>query len=49
MIFGVGIGGDDRHELEVWSRSKEEGQVRANESLTIIRRLLEGESVTFLV
>ena len=47
MIFGVGIGGDDRHELEVCGVDPKRRGVRANESLTIIRRLLEGESVTF--
>ena len=47
MVFGVGIGGDDRHELEVCGVDPKRRGVRANESLTIIRRLLEGESVTF--
>ena len=47
MIFGVGIGGDDRHELEVCGVDPKRRGVRTNESLTIIRRLLEGESVTF--
>ena len=47
MIFGVGIGGDDRHEVEVCGVDPRRRGVRANESLTIIRRLLEGESVSF--
>ena len=47
MIFGVGIGGDDRHELEVCGVDPRRRGSRANESLEIIKGLLEGDSVTF--
>ncbi len=47
MIFGVGIGGEDRHEIEVCGVDPRTRGARANESLAIIRRLLDGEDVTF--
>ena len=47
MIFGVGIGGEDPHELEVCGVNPKLRGVRANESLAIIKGLLAGESVTF--
>ena len=47
MIFGVGIGGEDPHELEVCGVNPKRRGVRANESLAIIKGLLAGESVTF--
>ena len=47
MIFGVGIGGDDRHELEVCGVDPRRRGLRANESLEIIKGLLDGGSVTF--
>ena len=47
MIFGVGIGGEDPHELEVWGGNPKLRGVRANEALAIIKGLLAGESVTF--
>ena len=47
MIFGVGIGGDDRHELEVCGVDPRRRGSRANESLEIIKGLLDGESVSF--
>ena len=46
MIFGVGIGGEDPHELEVCGVNPKRRGVRANESLAIIKGLLAGESVT---
>jgi alkanesulfonate monooxygenase SsuD/methylene tetrahydromethanopterin reductase-like flavin-dependent oxidoreductase (luciferase family) len=46
MIFGVGIGGDDRHEIEVCGVDPATRGARANESLEIIRSLLRGEEVT---
>ena len=49
MIFGVGIGGEDPHELEVCGVNPKRRGVRANESLAIIKGLLAGESVTFEV
>lgn len=47
MIFGVGIGGDDRHEVEVSGVNPATRGKRTNESLEIIRRLLDGETVDF--
>ena len=47
MIFGVGIGGEDRHESEVCGVDPRRRGVRANESLEIIKGLLSGESVSF--
>ena len=47
MIFGVGIGGEDRHEIEICGVDPKRRGIRANESLEIIRELLRGESVNF--
>ncbi|NCF45316.1 MAG: LLM class flavin-dependent oxidoreductase [Proteobacteria bacterium] len=47
MTFGVGIGGEDRHELEVCGVDPRRRGARANEALEIIKGLLAGESVTF--
>jgi alkanesulfonate monooxygenase SsuD/methylene tetrahydromethanopterin reductase-like flavin-dependent oxidoreductase (luciferase family) len=47
MMFGVGVGGDDRHEIEVCGVDPRTRGKRTNESLTIIRRLLAGEKVDF--
>ena len=47
MIFGVGIGGDDRHEVEVSGVDPKTRGRRTNESLAIIRRLLAGETVDY--
>ncbi|HCG69358.1 MAG TPA: LLM class flavin-dependent oxidoreductase [Gammaproteobacteria bacterium] len=47
MIFGVGIGGEDPHELEICGVDPRRRGLRANESLAIIRSLLAGETVTF--
>mgnify|MGYP001284542693 CR=1 FL=1 len=47
MIFGVGIGGEDRHESEVCGVDPRRRGVRANESLEIIKGLLAGGPVSF--
>ena len=47
LIFGVGIGGEDPHEMEVCGVNPRRRGVRANESLEIIKGLLNGETVTF--
>lgn len=47
MIFGVGIGGDDRHEVEVCGVDPATRGKRTNEALHIIRQLMDGEEVTF--
>ncbi len=45
MLFGVGIGGDDRHEVEVCGVDPSTRGRRTNESLNIIRQLMAGEVV----
>lgn len=47
MTFGVGIGGEDRHEIEVCGVDPATRGARTNESLAILRGLLSGEEVTF--
>ncbi len=44
--FGVGIGGEDRHEIEVCGVAPGTRGRRMDESLDIVRRLLAGERVT---
>ncbi len=39
MIFGVGIGGEDRHEIEICGVDPKRRGIRANESLEISRLL----------
>ncbi|MCP5181738.1 MAG: LLM class flavin-dependent oxidoreductase [Pseudomonadales bacterium] len=45
MLFGVGIGGDDRHEVEVCGVDPRTRGRRTNESLGIIRALMRGDTV----
>ncbi|MDO7571172.1 MAG: LLM class flavin-dependent oxidoreductase [Pseudomonadales bacterium] len=47
FTFGVGIGGEDPHELAVCGVNPRQRGVRANESLMIIQGLLRGETVSF--
>jgi len=47
VIFGVGIGGDDRHEIEVCGIDPRTRGRRTNESIDIIRQLMSGESIDF--
>ena len=47
MMFGVGIGGDDRHEVEVCGVDPRTRGRRTNESLAIIRALMRGETLDF--
>ena len=47
MIFGVGIGGEDRHEIEICGVDPKRRGIRANESLEIIRGLLNGDAISF--
>ena len=47
MIFGVGIGGEDRHEIEICGVDPKRRGIRANESLEIIKGLLNGDAVSF--
>ncbi len=46
-LFGVGIGGEDRHEIEICGVDPATRGERTNESLTIVRALLDGEDVTY--
>jgi alkanesulfonate monooxygenase SsuD/methylene tetrahydromethanopterin reductase-like flavin-dependent oxidoreductase (luciferase family) len=47
LIFGVGIGGEDRHEVEICGVDPATRGRRMEECLAIVRRLLAGEPVTF--
>jgi alkanesulfonate monooxygenase SsuD/methylene tetrahydromethanopterin reductase-like flavin-dependent oxidoreductase (luciferase family) len=47
VVFGVGIGGDDRHEVEVSGVDPATRGRRTDESLEILRALLAGDAVTF--
>jgi len=46
MIFGVGIGGEDRHEIEICGVDPATRGALSNESLAIIRGLMNGDTVT---
>ncbi|MEM1437049.1 MAG: LLM class flavin-dependent oxidoreductase [Pseudomonadota bacterium] len=46
MIFGVGIGGEDRHEIEVCGVDPSTRGRRMNESLEIVRALMRGDKVS---
>ena len=47
LIFGVGIGGEDRHEVSVCGVDPATRGQRMNECLAIVRQLLTGKAVTF--
>jgi alkanesulfonate monooxygenase SsuD/methylene tetrahydromethanopterin reductase-like flavin-dependent oxidoreductase (luciferase family) len=47
FTFGVGVGGEDPHEVEVCGVDPRTRGRRCDESLEIITRLLAGETVTF--
>ena len=47
LVFGVGIGGEDRHEVEVCGVDPASRGRRMEECLTVVRRLITGEPVTF--
>jgi alkanesulfonate monooxygenase SsuD/methylene tetrahydromethanopterin reductase-like flavin-dependent oxidoreductase (luciferase family) len=46
LVLGVGIGGEDRHEVAICGVDPATRGQRTNESLAILRRLLAGERVT---
>jgi alkanesulfonate monooxygenase SsuD/methylene tetrahydromethanopterin reductase-like flavin-dependent oxidoreductase (luciferase family) len=46
LTFGVGIGGEDRHEVEITGVDPKTRGARMDESLCSLRQLLAGESVT---
>src|SRR5215470_10758674 len=47
LVFGVGIGGEDRHEVSVCGVDPATRGLRMNECLTIVRQLQTGKPVTF--
>ena len=47
FVFGVGLGGEDRHELEICGVDPTTRGRRLDESLTIVRALLAGDTVDF--
>jgi alkanesulfonate monooxygenase SsuD/methylene tetrahydromethanopterin reductase-like flavin-dependent oxidoreductase (luciferase family) len=47
LTFGVGIGGEDRHELEICGVDPATRGRRMDECLAIVRALLRGEPVSF--
>jgi alkanesulfonate monooxygenase SsuD/methylene tetrahydromethanopterin reductase-like flavin-dependent oxidoreductase (luciferase family) len=46
FVFGVGLGGDDPHELEVCGVDPRRRGARLDECLDVVRALLAGETVT---
>ena len=46
VVFGVGIGGEDRHEVEVCGVDPRTRGRRCDASLAILRALLDGDTVT---
>ncbi len=47
LIFGVGVGGEDRHEVAICGVDPTTRGLRMNECLTVVRQLLTGKAVTF--
>ncbi len=47
LVFGVGVGGEDRHEIELCGVDPGRRGRRQNEALQVLRALLTGEPVTF--
>ncbi len=47
MTFGIGIGGEDRHEVEICGVDPRTRGRLTNESLDIIRQLMTGETINF--
>ncbi len=47
LVFGVGIGGEDRHEVEICGVDPGTRGRRMEESLTVLRQLLSGAPTTF--
>jgi alkanesulfonate monooxygenase SsuD/methylene tetrahydromethanopterin reductase-like flavin-dependent oxidoreductase (luciferase family) len=47
LTFGVGIGGEDRHEVEICGVDPATRGARMDECLTVLRELLAGQAVTF--
>src|SRR5690348_2700796 len=47
LVLGVGVGGEDRHEVSVCGVDPATRGSRMNECLAILRRLLDGSAVSF--
>ena len=47
LIFGAGIGGEDRREVAICGVDPSTRGLRMNECLTVVRRLLTGKPVTY--
>jgi alkanesulfonate monooxygenase SsuD/methylene tetrahydromethanopterin reductase-like flavin-dependent oxidoreductase (luciferase family) len=47
LVFGVGIGGEDRHEVEICGVDPASRGRRMEESLSVLRALMTGAPVTF--
>jgi alkanesulfonate monooxygenase SsuD/methylene tetrahydromethanopterin reductase-like flavin-dependent oxidoreductase (luciferase family) len=47
LVFGVGIGGEDRHEVSICGVDPASRGRRMDECLTVVRQLLAGQPVTF--
>jgi alkanesulfonate monooxygenase SsuD/methylene tetrahydromethanopterin reductase-like flavin-dependent oxidoreductase (luciferase family) len=47
LVFGVGVGGEDRHEVEICGVDPATRGRRMDECLTVVRGLLAGETLTF--
>jgi alkanesulfonate monooxygenase SsuD/methylene tetrahydromethanopterin reductase-like flavin-dependent oxidoreductase (luciferase family) len=47
LVLGVGVGGEDRHEVEVCGVDPSSRGRRMDESLQALRLLMQGEAVTF--
>jgi alkanesulfonate monooxygenase SsuD/methylene tetrahydromethanopterin reductase-like flavin-dependent oxidoreductase (luciferase family) len=47
LILGVGVGGEDRHEVAICGVDPATRGLRMNECLTVLRQLLTGTAVTF--
>jgi alkanesulfonate monooxygenase SsuD/methylene tetrahydromethanopterin reductase-like flavin-dependent oxidoreductase (luciferase family) len=47
LVFGVGVGGEDRHEVAVCGVDPATRGLRMNESLDVVRQLLTGTAVTY--
>lgn len=46
LVLGVGVGGEDRHEYDICGVDPATRGARTDESLRLLRRLLQGQSVT---
>lgn len=46
LVLGVGVGGEDRHEYRICGVDPSTRGARTDESLVLLRRLLQGEPVT---